>query len=65
MPNQEYAEDEIDLRKYIEVILKRKKIIFGVFFVVVITITIISFLMPKIYEATSVVQIGNIDGLLI
>lgn len=61
----EHLEDEIDLRDYIRVILKRKKVILAVFFVAVITATIVSFLMPKIYETTSVIQIGSIDGLLI
>jgi uncharacterized protein involved in exopolysaccharide biosynthesis len=38
MSNKEFAEDEIDLRDYIKVILKRRKIIFTIFFVSVITI---------------------------
>ncbi|HEO63708.1 MAG TPA: hypothetical protein ENN78_00365, partial [Candidatus Omnitrophica bacterium] len=66
MENQQYIqEDEIDLRDYIKVILKRKKVILAVFFVAVITATIVSFLMPKIYQTSSVIQIGSIDELLI
>ncbi len=64
MSNQEYVEDEINLRDYIKVILKRKKIILTVFFVAVITTAIASFLMPKVYEVTSTIQIGRIDELL-
>ncbi len=57
-------EQEIDLRDHIKVILKRKKVILAVFFVTVITTAIVSFLMPKVYEVTSTVQIGSVDDLL-
>ena len=58
MPNQEYLEDDIDLRDYIKVIIKRKNIILTVFFVSVISTAIISFLMPKVYLSTASIQIG-------
>ena len=65
MTEEKYVEDEIDLRDYINVILKRKGVIFTVFFVAVITTTIVSFRMPKVYEITSTVQLGSVNGLLI
>jgi len=66
MENQQYMpEDEIDLRQYIKIILKRKKLILAVFLVSVFTAAIISLLMPKAYEITSTIQLGSIDGLLI
>jgi len=65
MPNQGYVEDEINLVDYIKVILKKKKLILSIFFVAVITTTIISFRLPKIYESTSTIKIGNIGELLI
>lgn len=64
MPNQEYIEDEIDLRDYIKVMLRRKKVILAVFFICVITATIISFLVPRVYESSSIIQIGKINELL-
>lgn len=66
MENQQYAqEDEIDLREYINVIIKRKKLILAIFLVSVFTAAIVSLLLPKTYEITSTVQLGSIDGLLI
>ncbi len=62
---QQPIEDEIDLRDYINVIIKRKKFILTVFFVSVITTAIVSFLEPKVYEVTTMIQLGNIDRLLI
>lgn len=57
MSNQEYAEQEINLRDYINVIVKRKKIILTVFFVSVITTAILSFFIPKVYQATASIMI--------
>ena len=65
MTEEKYAEDEIDLRDYIKVILKRKKVIFTVFFIAVITTTIVSFLMPKVYEASAIVRLGGTPAFLI
>jgi uncharacterized protein involved in exopolysaccharide biosynthesis len=53
----ELQEDEIDPRDYIKVISKRKKVILAVFFVAVITTTVVSFLMPKIYRANVTLMI--------
>ena len=55
MPNQNYAEDEINLRDYINTILKRKKLILSVFFVAVVTTAVVSFLMPKVYEVSMLI----------
>jgi len=60
MSEQQPLNNEVDLRDYIEVILKRKKTILTVFFVCVIITTVISFLMPKVYEATTIIEIGSI-----
>ena len=66
MENQQYTqEDEIDLREYINVIIKRKKLILAVFLVSVVTAAIVSLRMPKIYEITSAIQLGSINELLI
>lgn len=53
---QETHEDEIDLRDYINVIIKRKKVIFTVFSVAVITTIIFSFLTPKVYEVSMIIE---------
>lgn len=45
-------EHEIDLRDYLKVIWKRKKMIMLIFFATVIITAIVSLLLPKIYEAT-------------
>lgn len=66
MDNQQYLpEEEIDLRKYINVLVKRKNLILAIFLVAVVGSSITSLLMPKVYEITSTVQLGNISGLLI
>ena len=62
---QEIYEDEIDLRDYIDVIIKRKKIILTVFFAAVIAATIVNFLTPKVYEASAIVRLGGTPELLI
>ncbi|TRZ96011.1 hypothetical protein D4R78_01740 [bacterium] len=51
------VEDEIDLRDYINVIIKRKKIILTIFFVSVLTTAIISFLQPKTYKASVYIMV--------
>ncbi len=57
MSNQEYGEDEINLRNYIMVMLKRKKLILAVFFGTLITAAIASLLMPGVYQATASIMI--------
>ena len=53
-------EQEVDLRDYIKVIIKRKRLILTVFFVAVITTAIVSFIMPKTYETTVTIENGYI-----
>jgi capsular polysaccharide biosynthesis protein len=66
MENQQYLqENEIDLRDYINVVIKRKILILSIFLIAVVTAAIVSLLMPKVYEITSTVQLGNVNGLLI
>jgi uncharacterized protein involved in exopolysaccharide biosynthesis len=72
MPEQDKAqqtkqvqEDEIDLRDYINVIIKKKKLILGIFLASVIFTAIISFLMPKIYDISMLIEpsvLGVTDG---
>lgn len=57
MSNQEYEEQEIDLRDYIEVIIKRRKIILIIFLVSVIVTGIYSVLIPNVYKATASLMI--------
>jgi len=65
MSNQEGVGNEVELRDYINVVIKRKKLILVIFFISVIATAIISFLMPKVYETTSLVQLGSIDQLVL
>lgn len=65
MSNQEYTEEEINLRDYLKVIIKRKKLILTVLFVFIITTAILSLLVPKIYLSTSTIQNGNFGEPLI
>lgn len=49
--------DEIDLREYIQVLVKRKKLIIGIFLVAVISAAIASLLLPKVYEASASIMV--------
>ena len=53
-------EDEIDLRDYINVLLKRKWQIAIIFGVAVVLAGIISFVMPLTFEASNLVEVGSI-----
>jgi len=59
------AEDEIDLRDYINVLIKRKILILSIFFIAVVTAAIVSLFIPKIYEISSTIQLGSINDILI
>jgi len=48
-------DDEIRLLDYLIVLLKHKRLIIGIVAITVVTTGIISFLMPKIYEANAVI----------
>ena len=50
-------EDEINLRDYIEVVVKRRKLIIGIFLVVVIVAAIASLLLPKVYQASASIML--------
>lgn len=48
-------DDEIDLRKYIDIAVKRKKIVFGVFFAAVFIAAVWSVLSPNVYEVSVII----------
>ncbi len=50
-------EDEINLREYIQVIIKRRKLIIGMFLIAVIAAAIVSLLLPKVYEASASIMV--------
>ncbi len=54
---EEKYEDEINLHNYIEVLIKRKKIILSVFFIFIITTAIVSLYLPKVYQSTTSIMI--------
>jgi len=62
---QQIHEDEIDLREYINVLIKRKKLILGIFIISIIASAVISLLVPKIYETSSIIQLGAINEFII
>lgn len=53
-------ENEVDLRDYLRVIAKRKWIIISVFLAAVAASGVVSFLLPPVYEVTSILQIGKL-----
>jgi len=55
-----YYEDEIDLYQLIQVLLKRKKLIVGVFLVAVIVAIAASYIMKPVYRVSAVVAPGQI-----
>ena len=58
-------EKEVDLRDYLNMVKKRWKIILIIFLVSTITGGVVSFLLPKTYEASAMVKIGRMrDSLL-
>jgi len=66
MENKQYLqEEEFNMRGYLNVIIKRKKLILAIFLFSVITVLIISLRMPKVYEITTTVQLGSFKELLI
>lgn len=54
-------EEEIDLRQLAEVLLRRKKLIFGITLAAAIVALVASFVLPKGYEIKTVLEIGTID----
>ena len=56
----EIQEEEIDLREYINVLLKRKSIIILIFLIAVITAAIVSyFILQPVYEANVVISVSK------
>jgi uncharacterized protein involved in exopolysaccharide biosynthesis len=53
------AEEDVHLRDYINVILKRKSIVLTFFVAIVVTTTIFSFLMIPVYRSTVTVKIDD------
>jgi len=53
-------EKEVDLRDYIRVIRKRKKVILLIFFIAVVASAVVSFSLPSVYKATLAIKIGDI-----
>jgi len=59
----EIQEEEIDLREYINVLLKRKGIIILIFLIAVTTAAIVSyFVISPIYKTSTVFSVAKIDG---
>jgi len=50
---EEYQEEQIDLRDYLRVLLKRRWLIFTIFMIVVLTVAIHTFSATPIYQATA------------
>src|SRR3989338_9441202 len=53
-------EQEISLHDYIDILIKRKKLIILIFLAAVIAVTTISFLSPEIYEISMVAELGSV-----
>ncbi len=59
----EIQEEEIDLREYINVLLKRKGIIILIFLIAVITAALVSyFALSPVYQSSAVFSVAKIDG---
>lgn len=58
-------EKEVDLKDYIRMIKKRWKIILIIFLVSTITSGVVSFLLPKTYQASSLIRIGRMRDTLL
>lgn len=54
-------EKGLELRDYLNVIWKRKKIILTIFLAAVFAATIISFIMPKVYETSIIIKNGCVE----
>jgi len=57
--------EEIDVTNYIKVIRKRKRLILGLFLVVVIAAGVYSFSAPKVYKIETTLEVGKIGGQII
>ncbi|MBA3070988.1 MAG: hypothetical protein FP829_02270, partial [Nitrospirae bacterium] len=55
-------EDEINLYDYWKVIVKRKRLIIGLFVIAILASAVISLLMPKIYRGEVVLKLPAITS---
>ncbi|MCH8028484.1 MAG: polysaccharide biosynthesis tyrosine autokinase [Candidatus Dadabacteria bacterium] len=53
-----YGEEELSLKDYVEVILRRKWIVISSLVIAIVTVTIASLLMDKIYRAEATIEIS-------
>ena len=59
----EIQEEEIDLREYINVLIKRKNVIILIFLIAVITAALVSyFVISPIYQSSTIFSVAKIDG---
>lgn len=59
----EIQEEEIDLREYINVLLKRRGIIILIFLIAIITAALVSyFALSPVYQSSTVFSVAKIDG---
>lgn len=56
-------EQELSLKDYVEVIKRRKKTILLIFFIAIIGSAVLSFVLPPVYQVTSIIKIGQIVDL--
>ena len=57
MPEEKNIEEEINLRDYINIIIKRKKIILILFIASIVITALLSFLQPKVFQASVSIMI--------
>lgn len=60
MNQEEVQTEEIDLMDYVKVIVKRKKLFFGLFLVGLIIGGVLTFLLPSKYKIETIIEIGNL-----
>ncbi len=59
------AEDEIDLRDYLNILIKRKILVLSIFLLSLVYTVVTTLLAPKVYEVSSTIQLGSINDILI
>jgi len=62
--NSQFYEEEIDLMDYMKVLLKRKRLVLGVFLIAVVIAGIYSWLAPKVYKIEASFEVGWIGWLI-
>jgi uncharacterized protein involved in exopolysaccharide biosynthesis len=62
---KQILEDEINIRQYIDVIIKRRNIVILTCIASLVVAVIVSFFMPKVYEASSTIRLGAVSTVLI